>query len=250
MVMIELVYCKITGKTRSLPKVHHFIPLVPWSCKKIKGKQKVMGKFDNTNDGPSSKFEKKEQIKLVLDMSNEGPMFKMLESMFSGGKNGNNGAYAALNNLLKSGIPGLESLFGGDGGGNFGDKFGKMSDEDKKRFLAAVTGAGGKIDAKAAAALIAAAASGGDPEIANKIIEKMMSGMGDEIDPAMMAALMATTALVAQGASNEEVGYDFFAFAFCSFVLWVSLLESHLIFLITVKTDNPEKTQYKNNELK
>ena len=33
-----------------------------------------------------------------------------------------------------------------------------------------------------------------------------MSGLGDdEIDPAMMAALMATTALVAQGASNEEV---------------------------------------------
>ena len=39
-----------------------------------------------------------------------------------------------------------------------------------------------------------------------QIIEKMMSGLGDdEIDPAMMAALMATTALVAQGASNEEV---------------------------------------------
>jgi hypothetical protein len=32
---------------------------------------------------------------------------------------------------------------------------------------------GGKIDAKAAAALIAAAASGGDPEIANKIIEQV-----------------------------------------------------------------------------
>jgi hypothetical protein len=48
--------------------------------------------------------------------------------------------------------------------------------------------------------------SGGDPEIANKIIERMMSGLGDdEIDPAMMAALMATTALVAAGASNEEV---------------------------------------------
>ena len=50
-----------------------------------------------------------------------------------------------------------------------------------------------------------------------QIIEKMMSGLGDdEIDPAMMAALMATTALVAQGASNEEVssaiqnmGYNF-----------------------------------------
>ena len=36
---------------------------------------------------------------------------------------------------------------------------------------------GGKIDAKAAAALIAAAASGGDPEIANKIIEKMLAGI-------------------------------------------------------------------------
>ena len=35
---------------------------------------------------------------------------------------------------------------------------------------------GGKIDAKAAAALIAAAASGGDPDIANKIIEKMLAG--------------------------------------------------------------------------
>merc|ERR1719232_1425898 len=76
---------------------------------------------------------------------------------------------------------------------------------DKKRFIEAVTGAGGKIDSKAAAALIAAAASGGDPEIANKIIEKMMSGLGDEIDPAMMSALMATTALVAAGASNEEI---------------------------------------------
>ena len=48
-------------------------------------------------------------------------------------------------------------------------RFNKMSDEDKKRFIEAVTGAGGKIDSKAAAALIAAAASGGDPEIANKV---------------------------------------------------------------------------------
>ena len=35
----------------------------------------------------------------------------------------------------------------------------------------------------------------------------MMSGLGDEIDPSMMAALMATTALVARGASNEEVSH-------------------------------------------
>ena len=38
-----------------------------------------------------------------------------------------------------------------------------------------------------------------------KILLNWFSGLGDEIDPAMMAALMATTALVARGASNEEV---------------------------------------------
>merc|ERR1711892_348764 len=113
-------------------------------------------------------------------------------------KNDESGVYGALSKLLKSGIPGLENLFSTGG-------LGKMTDQDKKRFIEAVTGAGGKIDSKAAAALIAAAASGGDPEIANKIIEKMMSGLGDEIDPAMMSALMATTALVAAGASNEEI---------------------------------------------
>ena len=129
----------------------------------------------------------------------------MLESMLSGGGSGG-GAFGALQKLLKSGIPGLENLFGQNADGSL--KFNKMSDEDKKRFIEAVTGAGGKIDSKAAAALIAAAASGGDPEIANKIIEKMMSGLGDEIDPAMMSALMATTALVAAGASNEEVSWE------------------------------------------
>merc|ERR1711892_294138 len=113
-------------------------------------------------------------------------------------KNDESGVYGALSKLLKSGIPGLENLFSTGG-------LGKMTDQDKKRFIEAVTGAGGKIDSKAAAALIAAAASGGDPEIANKIIEKMMSGLGDEIDPAMMSALMATTALVAAGASNQEI---------------------------------------------
>jgi hypothetical protein len=96
MVLIEIVYCRITGKTRDLPKVHHFIPLVPWSVKKIKGNAKVMGKYDNSNDGPTNKFEKKEQIKLVLDMSNEGPMFKMLESMLRGG-GGQNGDKVRLN---------------------------------------------------------------------------------------------------------------------------------------------------------
>jgi hypothetical protein len=50
--------------------------------------------------------------------------------------------YDALNKLLKSGIPGLEGLFSNDGSGNFVVGFSKMSDEDKKRFLAAVTGSG------------------------------------------------------------------------------------------------------------
>ncbi len=95
----------------------------------------------------------------------------------------------------------MEQLFSGKG-------FSGMSEEDKRRFLDAVTGEDGKVNSHAAAALIAAAASGGDPELAEKIVEKMMSGLGGEdaeIDPAMMAALMATTAMAAQGASNEEV---------------------------------------------
>ena len=107
-------------------------------------------KIDGSNDGPSSKFEKKEQIKLVLDMSNDGPMFKaivnfftlyskqtysflitcwgrgmegwrllpqMLESMLSGTGSGG-GAFGALQKLLKSGIPGLENLFGQNADGS------------------------------------------------------------------------------------------------------------------------------------
>ena len=50
MVLIELVYCKITGRTRALPKIHHFIPLEPWSCKKIKGKKRVMPVADNRDE--------------------------------------------------------------------------------------------------------------------------------------------------------------------------------------------------------
>ncbi len=96
----------------------------------------------------------------------------------------------------------MEQLFDGKG-------FKAMSEEEKQRFLDAVAGEDGKVNGRAAAALIAAAASGGDPELAEKIVERMMSGLGGEdadIDPAMMAALMATTAMAAQGASSEEVG--------------------------------------------
>ena len=61
----------------------------------------------------------------------------MLESMLSGGGSGG-GAFGALQKLLKSGIPGLENLFGQNADGSL--KFNKMSDEDKKRFIEAVTG--------------------------------------------------------------------------------------------------------------
>ena len=125
MVLIEMVYCKITGKTRDLPKVHHFIPLEPWEGKKIKGKKKrmksvieVVGDMTGAPMGGKAFNNKKEQIKLVLDMSNEGPMFKMLESMLSGSGGSGGGALGALQKLLKSGIPGLENLFGQNADGS------------------------------------------------------------------------------------------------------------------------------------
>ena len=55
-----------------------------------------------------------------------------------------------------------------------------------------------------------------------------MSGLGDEIDPAMMSALMATTALVAAGASNEEVstvGTTFPYFLFASSFIFKMMLK-------------------------
>jgi hypothetical protein len=39
------------------------------------------------------------QIKLVLDMSNEGPMFKMLESMLRGGGGPNGEKVGLINNI-------------------------------------------------------------------------------------------------------------------------------------------------------
>ena len=83
------------------------------------------------NDGPMHKFKGKEQIKLVLDMSNDGPTFKMLESLMAAtagpGKSGKAGGYEALNKLLSSGIPGMEGLFSGDGKDNFSARYSKGS---------------------------------------------------------------------------------------------------------------------------
>ena len=49
------------------------------------------------------KFKGKEQIKLVLDMSNDGPTFKMLESLMAataGGKSGKGGGEHANTNTF------------------------------------------------------------------------------------------------------------------------------------------------------
>ncbi len=123
MVLIELVYCKITGKTRSLPKIHHFVPLEPWSCRKIKGKKRVMN-IDQPHDQPKSaprrrwkgpKKKEEDQIKLVLDMSSDGPTFKQLESlMAAAAAHNDDDAFEALGRLLRSGIPGMEALLAGN----------------------------------------------------------------------------------------------------------------------------------------
>jgi hypothetical protein len=77
MVLIEMCYCKITGKTRDLPPVHHFIPLEPYEVKRKGKKARMKSVIEITNSAkPNTKNNRREQIKLVLDMSNDGPMFK------------------------------------------------------------------------------------------------------------------------------------------------------------------------------
>merc|ERR1711931_397082 len=88
------------------------------------------------------------------------------------GKKGNSGeAKNALKNLLKSGIPGVESMFGGeDPTPRFGKKgsgkkgFHKMNDQSKKKFMSAIFG----------------------PEVGNKLAELLVPNMDEKVDPAMM----------------------------------------------------------------
>ena len=77
-----------------------------------------------------------------------------------------------MQNLLKSGIPGIEGMFGGeDPQPRFGKKSGKkgfhkMNEGSKKKFMTAIFGAEGtQIDSSTAAALLAATCSGGNPEV-------------------------------------------------------------------------------------
>merc|ERR1719190_317475 len=125
----------------------------------------------------------------------------------------NSAAKVALKKLLKSGIPGIEAMFGAeDPTPKFGKKgsskkgFHKMNDQSKKKFMAAIFGEEGtQIDSSTAAALLAATCSGGNPEIGNKLAELLMPDLDEKVDPAMMGALMSACSMINSGASTEEV---------------------------------------------
>merc|ERR1719414_2027153 len=161
-------------------------------------------------------------VKLTLDLSDTGPVFSALDDMMlkmsmdgiEDAKNKPKGnAKAALKNLLKSGIPGIEGMFGGeDPTPRFGKKgsgkkgFHKMNDASKKKFMSAIFGPEGtQIDSATAAALLAATCSGGNPEVGNKLAELLVPELDEKVDPAMMAALMAACSVINAGAGTEEV---------------------------------------------
>merc|ERR1712227_1139440 len=176
-------------------------------------------------DGPMQSFIPPDNmVKVTLDLSENGPVFSALDDMMlrmsmdgiddAKGKGKNSGAAkTALKNLLKSGIPGIESMFGGeDPTPRFGKKgsgkkgFHKMNDQSKKKFMSAIFGPEGtQIDSATAAALLAATCSGGNPDIGNRLAELLVPDMGDKVDPAMMAALMSACSLINAGAGTEEV---------------------------------------------
>ena len=155
--MVEIVFCRVTRRGR----------------KKRAGMNKA-GKENMRNDGPSQSFIPPDNmVKLTLDLSDNGPVFSALDDMMmkmsmegiddAKGKGKNSGeAKNALKNLLKSGIPGIEGMFGGeDPQPRFGKKgsgkkgFHKMNDASKKKFMSAIFGPDGtQIDSSTAAALL------------------------------------------------------------------------------------------------
>jgi len=205
--MVEIVFCRVTRRGR----------------KKKAGMNKLLA-GNTRNDGPMQSFIPPDNmVKLTLDLSDTGPVFSALDEMMlkmsmdgiddakNKPKGGN--AKAALKNLLRSGIPGIESMFGGEdptprfgkkGGGKKG--FHKMNDQSKKKFMSAIFGEEGtQIDSATAAALLAATCSAGNPEIGNKLAELLVPEMDEKVDPAMMAALMSACSLINAGAGTEEV---------------------------------------------
>jgi len=211
--MVEIVFCRVTRRGRKVGK----------------GMNKA-AKENCRNDGPMQGFIPKDDvIKVTLDLSDNGPVFSAMDEMMmkmmeedekarkaGGGKGkgkGSDEAKNSLKRLMKSGIPGVEKLFSGPGGGAAGPGgkkqskgFHKMNDSSKQKFMTAVFGEDGTtIDSGTAAALLAATCSGGDPTIANNIAELLLPEIGDTIDQAMMGALMAACSLINAGASTEEV---------------------------------------------
>lgn len=206
--MVEIVFCRVTRRGR----------------KKKAGMNKL-ARENCRNDGPMQSFIPPDNmVKLTLDLSDTGPVFSALDDMMlkmsmdgiednKGKPKGGAGAKSALKNLLKSGIPGIEGMFGGeDPTPRFGKKgsgkkgFHKMNDQSKKKFMSAIFGEEGtQIDSATAAALLAATCSGGNPEIGNKLAELLVPEMNEQVDPAMMAALMSACSLINAGAGTEEV---------------------------------------------
>jgi len=205
--MVEIVFCRVTRRGR----------------KKKAGMNKL-ARENCRNDGPMQSFIPPDNmVKLTLDLSDSGPVFSALDDMMlkmsmdgiddNKGKPKGGNAKAALKNLLKSGIPGIEGMFGGeDPTPRFGKKgsgkkgFHKMNDQSKKKFMSAIFGEDGtQIDSSTAAALLAATCSGGNPEIGNRLAELLVPEMDEKVDPAMMAALMSACSLINAGAGTEEV---------------------------------------------
>jgi len=206
--MVEIVFCRVTRRGR----------------KKKAGMNKL-ARENCRNDGPmGGGFIPPDTLKITLDLSDSGPVFSALDDMMmkmmeddekarSGGKGDNSAAKNALKKLLKSGIPGIEAMFGAeDPTPKFGKKgagkkgFHKMTDASKKKFMNAIFGEEGtQIDSSTAAALLAATCSGGNADIGNKLAELLMPELDEKVDPAMMAALMAACSVIQTGANTEEV---------------------------------------------
>jgi len=215
--MVEIVFCRVTRRGR----------------KKKAGMNKL-ARENCRNDGPmGGGFVPPDTLKITLDLSDSGPVFSALDDMMMkmmeddekarDGNKDTSAAKAALKKLLKSGIPGIEAMFGGedpkpkiprrsilgpDPFGKAGGKKGyhKLTDASKKKFMAAIFGEeGAQIDSSTAAALLAATCSMGNPEVGNKLAELLMPELDEKVDPAMMAALMSACSMIQTGASTEEV---------------------------------------------
>jgi len=207
--MVEIVFCRVTRRGR----------------KKKAGMNKL-ARENCRNDGPmGGGFIPPDTLKITLDLSDSGPVFGALDDMMmkmmeddekariGGRTQDSSAAKNALKKLLKSGIPGIEAMFGAEdptpkfgkkGGGKKG--FHKMTDASKKKFMNAIFGEEGtQIDSSTAAALLAATCSGGNADIGNKLAELLMPELDEKVDPAMMAALMAACSVIQTGANTEEV---------------------------------------------